>query len=56
MDDAATQTILEKFLDLQPLLDERARRVWAATEARALGWGGIARVAEVDRIGTATLL
>ena len=55
MDDAATQTILEKFLDLQPLLDERARRVWAATEARALGWGGIARVAEATGMSRVTI-
>ena len=26
------------------MLDERTRRVWAATEAQALGWGGISRV------------
>ena len=55
MDDAATQTILEKFLDLRPLLDERARRVWAATEARALGWGGIARVAEATGMSRVTI-
>lgn len=37
--------IRSKFLDLTPHLDERARRQWAATEARALGRGGITSVA-----------
>ena len=55
MDDAATQTILEKFIDLQPLLDERARTVWAATEARALGWGGISRVTEATGMSRVTI-
>ena len=32
-----TQTIAAKFVILKPLLDERARRLWAAAEARALG-------------------
>lgn len=55
MDDAATQTILAKFLDLQPVLDERARRLWAATEARALGRGGIVRVAEATGMSRITI-
>jgi hypothetical protein len=33
-----------KFSDLWPLLDERSRRLMAANEARALGYGGIAKV------------
>ena len=33
-------------LTLEPVLDERARRLWAAAEARAIGRGGITRVAE----------
>ncbi len=46
MEDAVTQSILEKFLVLGPILDERAKRLWAAVEARSLGRGGIARVSE----------
>lgn len=38
--------IAEKFTALGPVLDERARRLWAAAEARAIGRGGISRVAE----------
>jgi transposase len=36
--------IQEKYLSLKTHLDERARRIWAATEARALGRGGVACV------------
>src|SRR6266511_2816107 len=37
--------IRTKFEALRPYLDERRRRLWAATEARALGRGGVAAVA-----------
>ena len=40
------EVIAEKFASLEPVLDERARRLWAAAEARAIGRGGISRVAE----------
>src|SRR3990172_12024260 len=33
-----------KLASVWPLLDERTRRLVAATEARALGYGGISRV------------
>ena len=46
MEDAITQSILEKFLVLEALLDERTKRLWAATEARAVGRGGVTRVWE----------
>jgi hypothetical protein len=41
-----TQAIAAKFVILRPLLDEHARRLWAAVEARAIGRGGISCVAE----------
>ena len=37
--------IREKYTAIAADLDERARRRWAAAEARSLGWGGIAAVA-----------
>ena len=37
--------IKAKYAALKPALDERARRLWAATEALSLGHGGIATVA-----------
>ena len=35
----------KKYTAIEADLDERARRRWAAAEARSLGWGGIAAVA-----------
>jgi len=50
-----TQAIAAKFASLKPLLDERARRLWAAVEARALGRGGISVVAEATGLARATI-
>ena len=33
-------TIVSKFVVMSPLLDERARRLWAAAESAAIGYGG----------------
>src|SRR3954464_3438406 len=38
--------VRQKYEALAPLLPERARRRWAACEARALGRGGISLVAQ----------
>lgn len=45
MDDAALGMVLKKYKALGTVLDERAKRLWAATEAESLGHGGIACVA-----------
>jgi len=37
--------IAEKYEALCGLMDERMRRLWSATEARALGYGGVSTVA-----------
>jgi transposase len=55
MQTPVTQAIAMKFAILSPLLNERARRVWAAVEARALGRGGISQVAEATRLSRATI-
>src|SRR5215207_7560043 len=55
MPNPITQTIAAKFAILRPLLDERARRLWAAVEARAIGRGGISQVAEATRLSRATI-
>ena len=44
-----------KYTALAPTLTERARRIWAATEARAAGRGGIAGVARATGIGYSTI-
>src|SRR5512134_2583010 len=49
------QIIKQKFRVLQPLLDERARRLWAACEAKALGWGGIAVVSQATGLSRTTI-
>src|SRR4051812_15133695 len=38
--------VRRKFKLLSPGLDERMRRLWAAAEAQAMGWGGVSCVAE----------
>src|SRR5512142_2016248 len=50
-----TPAIEATFTTLAPLLDERARRLWAAVEARALGRGGIIRVAEATGLSRGTI-
>ena len=45
MENSMTQAIEAKYASLKPVLDERARRPWAAVEARSIGRGGITRVA-----------
>jgi transposase len=44
-----------KYTALAPLLNERTRRCWAATEAHALGYGGISVVAEAVGIARGTI-
>ncbi len=48
-------TLSEKFLALSPALTERSRRLWAATEALALGHGGIAIVEQATGISRSTI-
>ena len=43
--DADESRIAEKYEALRDVMDERVRRLWAATEARALGYGGVSTVA-----------
>src|SRR5947209_9938591 len=56
MHEATTiQGLRTKYETLQPLMDERMRRQWAATEARALGWGGITAVATATGLARNTI-
>jgi hypothetical protein len=45
----------EKYEGIKPLLNERSRRLWAATEAASLGWGGIAAVVAATGMSSATV-
>jgi len=47
--------IHRKFMRLQPTLNERSRRLWAATEALELGWGGATGVARATGLAPATI-
>lgn len=47
--------IRNKYETLEPLLSERARRIWAAIEARTLGHGGITAVAKATGMGRRTI-
>jgi hypothetical protein len=43
-DPASAEQIAMKYLSLAPMMDERMRRQWAASEAQAYGWGGVRAV------------
>ena len=45
----------ERFVMLSPLLDERQRRLFAATEAHAAGYGGIAAVSRATGVAASTI-
>jgi hypothetical protein len=47
--------VVAKYADIAPLLDERSRRLWAATESRALGYGGDALVSAATGLARATI-
>jgi len=50
-----TETLRAKYQALAPVLSERSRRVWAATEAKALGHGGIALVERATGVSRSTI-
>jgi len=50
-----SETLRTKYTALAPVLTERSRRLWAATEARALGRGGIERVREATGLARSTI-
>jgi transposase len=50
-----TQAIQARFVALAPHLNERARRLFAASEAHAAGRGGIAAVAAVTGVARSTI-
>jgi transposase len=51
----AEAVIGAKWADLAPLLDECSRRRWAATEARAVGYGGVVAVARATGLSRTTV-
>ena len=49
------EKVRQKFERLSEVLDERGRRVWAAVEAEALGYGGQSIVAKATGLSRTTL-
>lgn len=50
-----TSLIKQKYNKLSPLLSEMGRRVWAATEADALGYGGVSTVSRATGLSRTTI-
>ena len=48
-------TIVAKYAAVTPVLDERSRRVWAATESLAIGYGGDALVSAATGLARRTI-
>lgn len=48
-------TVRRKYRALKPAFTEQSRRVWAATEAQAIGYGGIALVARATGMAESTI-
>ena len=47
--------IVAKYAAVGPVLDERSRRLWAATESRAIGYGGDALVSAATGLARQTI-
>ena len=48
--------VREKYLALKPSLNEKLKRSWAATEAKAYGFGGISMVQQATGISATTII
>ena len=55
IDHRTVESIRQKYALLRLELDERARRCWAAAEALALGYGGVAAVAQATGLARNTV-
>lgn len=51
----AEKLVRQKWRLLKATMDERARRLWAGTEAGAIGYGGVAAVARATGMGISTV-
>ncbi len=55
MDAHTEATVRSKLENLNPILDERGRRIWAAAEAQALGRSGVSVVSRATRLSRTTI-
>lgn len=49
------EIIKEKYASISGELNERSRRIWAATEANAIGYGGVTKVHKATNISKSTI-
>ena len=54
-DEDLEATIVAKFVVMSPVLNERARRLWAAAESMAIGYGGDALVSAATGLARETI-
>jgi hypothetical protein len=54
-DEDLEATIVAKFVVMSPVLNERARRLWAAAESIAIGYGGDALVSSATGLARETI-
>jgi hypothetical protein len=54
-DRALVRQIKTRYRALAPVMDERMRRQWAATEAQTYGWGGMSAVSEATGMSRNTI-
>lgn len=54
-DEGIEAAIVTKYAVIAPVLNERARRLWAATESRAIGYGGDALVSAATGLARETI-
>src|SRR6266700_7881995 len=47
--------VRKKWKLLRPTMDERSRRLWAGSEAAAIGYGGVALVARATKLAISTV-
>lgn len=52
---SAIRQITSRYRSLAPLMDERMRRHWAATEAQTSRWSGLSAVSEVTGMSRNTI-
>jgi hypothetical protein len=56
MDATLVERIRRRFEQLEPLMDERLRRQWAAVEAQGMGRGGVTSVSAATGLSRTTIL
>lgn len=55
VDDKVLLLLKAKYSALTTFMDERMRRYWAATEAQALGWGGVSALSKATGLSRTTI-